>query len=228
MRLYELAGADPKVRFSPYCWRIRLALAAKGLDADYVPWRFTETEAIGFSGQGKVPVLVDGDRVVTDSWAIARHLETAYPATPALLGGPEAEALVQFATHWADRVLIPAVVRLIAVDIPKILDTRDAAYFEASRAAVFGKPIAEVCADRESRVLDLRRSLEPFRASLRERPHLGGDTPNYADFAVFSVFQWARVASPFALVTPEDPVTAWIDRLLDAYGGLARATPAAA
>jgi hypothetical protein len=27
--LYDLAGRDPERRFSPYCWRIKLALCAK-------------------------------------------------------------------------------------------------------------------------------------------------------------------------------------------------------
>ncbi|MGO9618568.1 MAG: glutathione S-transferase N-terminal domain-containing protein, partial [Bryobacteraceae bacterium] len=29
--LYDLAGADPARRFSPYCWRVRLAIEHKGL-----------------------------------------------------------------------------------------------------------------------------------------------------------------------------------------------------
>ena len=34
--LYDLAGADAGRRFSPYCWRVKLALAAKGLAFDTV------------------------------------------------------------------------------------------------------------------------------------------------------------------------------------------------
>jgi glutathione S-transferase len=59
--MYDLAGADPALRFSPYCWRIRMALAHKGLDVETVPWRFTDKDVIAFSGQGRVPVIRDGD-----------------------------------------------------------------------------------------------------------------------------------------------------------------------
>jgi hypothetical protein len=38
--LYDLAGDDPSLRFSPYCWRTRLALAHKGLQVETIPWRF--------------------------------------------------------------------------------------------------------------------------------------------------------------------------------------------
>src|SRR5208337_4194156 len=67
--LYDLAGADPALRFSPYCWRIRMALAHKGLAVETVPWRFTDRDVIAFSGQGQVPVIRDGETVVSDSWA---------------------------------------------------------------------------------------------------------------------------------------------------------------
>ena len=34
--MHDLAGADPAVRFSPYCWRVRMALAHKGLDVETI------------------------------------------------------------------------------------------------------------------------------------------------------------------------------------------------
>jgi Glutathione S-transferase, N-terminal domain len=67
LHLYDLAGAQVERRFSPYCWRAKLALAHKSLAFDTIPWRFTDKDAIAFSGQGRVPVLVDGDRIVFDS-----------------------------------------------------------------------------------------------------------------------------------------------------------------
>ena len=42
--LFELCGADPELVFSPYCWRVRLALAHKGLDWQSRPIRFTDKE----------------------------------------------------------------------------------------------------------------------------------------------------------------------------------------
>ena len=62
LHLYDLAGAEPDRRFSPYCWRIRMALAHKGLAVETIPWRFTDKAEIVASGQKFVPVLVDGDR----------------------------------------------------------------------------------------------------------------------------------------------------------------------
>lgn len=96
LKLYDLAGADDSWRFSPYCWRVRLALAHKGLAVETIPWRFTEKEAIAFSGQGKVPVLVDGERFITDSWTIAEYLDQNYQERPSLMGEGSVRALTRF------------------------------------------------------------------------------------------------------------------------------------
>jgi glutathione S-transferase len=66
LHLYDLAGAQPERRFSPYCWRIRLALAHKSLPVETIPWRFTEKAEIAPSGQTLVPVLVNGDRRILE------------------------------------------------------------------------------------------------------------------------------------------------------------------
>lgn len=223
--LFELAGTDPRRRFSPFCWRSRMALAHKGLDAECIPWRFTETAAIGFSGQDKVPVLVDGDRVVSDSWRIAEYLEEAYPDQPSLFGG--APQAVRFIACWADATLNAQLVRLIVSDIPQWLGETERAYFRASREARFGMPLEAVTEGREDRLPAFRTVLQPLRMMLRGQPFLAGEAPNYGDYAVFGGFQWARVVSPLRLLEPDDPVHAWCERMLDLFGGLARQAPAA-
>src|ERR1700751_2070251 len=96
LTLYDLAGADPTRRFSPYCWRIRMALAHKELSVETIPWRFTEKDAITDSGQSRVPVLVDGERWLADSWLIANYLEDNYPDRPSLFGGEAGRGLSFF------------------------------------------------------------------------------------------------------------------------------------
>src|SRR5690348_6140950 len=83
LTLYDLAGAEADRRFSPFCWRTRMALAHKGLDVETVPWRFTEKDKLPQPNGGRVPVIVDGDRVVHDSSTIADYLDSRYPDRPA-------------------------------------------------------------------------------------------------------------------------------------------------
>lgn len=226
LTLYDLAGADPACRFSPYGWRVRMALAHKGLEAETVPVRFTEKHLLAFSGQDKVPVLRDGDRVVADSWAIATYLDQAYPDRPTLCGDEAARGLTGFARHWAERVVMPLVLPLIVADVPRRLGPEDAAYFRRSREARFGRTLEEVAGDPAAARASLKAALAPLRATLGAQPFLAGSQVGLADYAVFGAFQWARVASPRDVLDADDPVFAWRDRLLDLFGGLGRATAA--
>jgi glutathione S-transferase len=221
-KLYELCGTDPARRFSPYCWRSRMALAHKGLEAEVVPWRFTDAAALAFAHYDKVPVLVDGDRVVTDSWAIATYLEEAYPEAPRLFQGPPESQ--RFIVAWSDAVLMPALARLIVSDIPPLLGP-EAGYFIASREQRFGMPLAAVTAGREAKLPEFRALLHPLRMVLRGQDFLGGAAPDYGDCAVFGTLMWPRSVSPLPLLEPGDAIYAWRERMLDLHGGLARAAP---
>jgi glutathione S-transferase len=223
-QLYELVGADPERRFSPYCWRIRMALAHKGLEADVVPWRFTEGDRLAFAGTERVPVLVDGETVMHDSTPIAEYLDEAYSNAPALFHGDPAAR--RFVLAWTNAVVHPALVRLIVSDIPALLDETARAYFVTSREARFGMTLAQVAAEREARLPEFRAMLAPLRLVVAGQDFLGGEEPDYADYAVFGAFQWARCTSPFRLLESDDPVFAWRERMLDLFGGLARDVPA--
>src|ERR1700752_5302500 len=94
--MYDLAGVETDRRFSPFCWRTRMALAHKGLEVETVPWRFTEREALPQPSRGQGPVIRDDTRVVHDSTAIADYLEKQYPTGPSLFDGRQGRALTAF------------------------------------------------------------------------------------------------------------------------------------
>ena len=221
IKLYDLAGAKDE-RFSPFCWRVRFALLHKGLPFETLPWRLTEKETITFSGQGKVPVIVDGERVVHDSWVIAEYLEDTYADRPSLFGGSSGKALSRFVTDWVETVLYPVIPRLIATDVYAHLHDEDKEYFRKTREARFGMTLEEGCADREERLVSFRSSLAPLRATLQAQPFLAGQEPAWADYVAFSAFQWARCISSFPLLATDDSIVSWRDRLLDAFDGEAR------
>lgn len=223
-QLYELVGTDPARRFSPFSWRSRMALAHKGLDAEIVPWRFTENARLAALGGKTVPILIDGDATLTDSWDIALHLDRAYPDAPALFQGPPETC--RFIGAWTDTVVSAGVAKLIVSDIVPLLGPVDAAYFTESREKRFGMPLAQVTAGREARLPEFRASMAPLRRTLGMQPFLGGATPDYADYTVLGSFMWARSVSPLRLLEPGDEVHAWRERMLDLFGGLARAAPA--
>jgi glutathione S-transferase len=225
LKLFELVGTDEARPFSPFCWRTRMALAHKGLSAERVPWRFTEKHAIAPHRSEKVPVLLDGETAVVDSWTIANYLEDNYPDRPSLFGGEGGRAMGRMMNWWGDVIVVGGMFPLIVADIPGHLHPVDAVYFRQTREARLGKPLEETLAVREKSVEGFRRALDPMRLTLKTQPFLGGDAPNYADYIVFGGFQWARAVSPFKLLAENDPVYAWREKLLDAFDGMARKSP---
>jgi glutathione S-transferase len=222
IKLYDLAGAEDDRRFSPYCWRVKMALMHKGLPFETVPWRFTEKDAIAFANSSTVPVLVDGHHTVSDSWKIAAYLEQAYPSRPALFGGSESQALTYFFSHWTARALHPLVMRAIVLDLYEHVHEKDKAYFRESRTRRYGMPLEQYGADPGKAIADFRAALEPLRPVLAENDFLSGKGPGFADYILLGVFQWARCVSPKQLLEPGDPLYAWRGRMLELWGGYAR------
>jgi glutathione S-transferase len=225
LKLFELVGTDAERPFSPYCWRTRMALAHKGLSADSVPWRFTEKDAIAPHQSKTVPVLLDGETSVADSWAIANYLEDTYPDRPSLFGGEGGRAMGRMINWWGDVVVLGGIFPMIAADIHGHLPHGDQVYFRQTREARLGKTLETAGAGRDIAVEDFRKSLTPMRLTLKTQPFLGGKTPNYADYIVFGPFQWARATSPFKLLKEDDPIYAWREKLLNAFDGMALKSP---
>jgi Glutathione S-transferase, N-terminal domain len=146
--MYDLAGAEADRRFSPFCWRTRMALAHKGLDVETVPWRFTEKDKLPQPNAGRVPVIVDGGRVVHDSTAIADYLEEHYPDRQSLFGGAAGRALARFVQNWTETVLLVGLIRLVVLDIHRHCTPEDQAYFRRSREERFSASLEDVVRDR--------------------------------------------------------------------------------
>ncbi len=226
IEMYDLVGRDD-ARFSPYCWRIRMAMAHKGLDFETVPRGFTEIPHMLEGDYNTVPVINDNGKLVKDSWDIAEYLDETYPDKPELFGSEEAKALCRFVQAWANTTVIPALATLIVKDIHDNARDVDQAYFRESREKRFGRTLEEVQAGREGRVDSARSVFTPMRLTLASQPFLGGKAPNYADYIVFGTLQWPRIGSPFRILSDEDPVNEWMTRCLDLHGGIARTVPAA-
>ena len=220
-QLFELAGKNPEILFSPYVWRTRLALLHKQLEFETVPWRFLDKNAIAQSNQTKVPVLNDQGKWISDSWAIANYLEDTYPDQPSLFGGEAARQLTFLYNNLGDAIN-GQIFSFVATDITDLLDEENKAYFIKTREERVGKTLAQFVANREERLPAFQASLASLRATLKNQAYFGGKSPMYADHIIFGGFQWARCVSPFELLYKDDPIYGWREKMLDAYGGVGR------
>src|SRR5580704_11115503 len=183
--LYDLAGAEADRRFSPFCWRTKMALAHKGLDVETVPWRFSDKDKLPAPNDSRVPVIVDDGRVIHDSSAIADYLEERYADRPTLFPGAAARGLSKFVQNWTETVLHLGLVRLVVLDIWKHIGPADQAYFRQSREPRFGgMSLEKVVEDREARLPAFRASLDPLRRTVERQAFVSGEAPSYADYIV--------------------------------------------
>ena len=137
--VYELGGLGD-IRFSPFCWRTLLALKHKGLDdVECIPVYFRDRSPIAFSNQDRVPVIVDGDRWVNDSWDIACYLEETYPHRPSLFGSDMGRAEALFINAWTQQIQNPGLINIILWDAFQAVDPADHDWWREDREKRYGE-----------------------------------------------------------------------------------------
>lgn len=225
IRLYDLQVRDDR-RPSPFCWRIKYALAHKGLRFDAVPVALTDIPSIGGGAHKTVPIIEDGGKTVGDSWAIADYLDEAYPDRPRLFGSPAERELCRFVETSlfvsAGRPLLMGYVK----DIHDHALERDRAYFRQSREKLFGCTLEELASGRAERIEAARAGFDSVRLTLKGgAPFLSGAHPGYADYIVGGFLLWVASVATAPLLKGDDPLLEWLGRVQDLHGGLGRKSP---
>ena len=193
---YERVGHEGR-RPSPFSWRVRFALAHKGLEAQVRTVRFADVKIIEeLSGQTMVPVLVHGETVIRDSWEIVCYLETAFPDHPPLFAAAGGACATQFVSRWVDEQLHPVIRDLVLPDFIACLDVHDRAYYRSSREQLLGTSLESFTARRSENRAALNHALKPLEAVLSRQRFVGGDELTYGDYVVLAAFQWARLGCP--------------------------------
>jgi glutathione S-transferase len=221
VRLYELILENGRSA-SPYVWRIRYALAHKGVPFECVPIGFTEIPKV-LGGRFKtVPVIEHGDTSLAESWDIADYLERAFPGQPPLFSGPAEYAMVRLMDTWFSAQIMRKMFQLYVLDVHNAARPEDRPYFRQSREGYLkGTSLEEFTADRAAILPALREALTPLRSQLSRHAFLGGSTPNYADYIALGAFHWVGSVSTLPLLArSDDTLRRWLDKGFDLYGGL--------
>lgn len=218
MKLYELVGRDQKTGFSPFAWRVKLALSHKDLVYESIPLHFTEIkETVAFADSKTVPVLVDGDSVIADSWEIICYLEEAYPDRPNVFSDHHAAKLFNF--QLGSPLLAP-LFRTIVADIFSVIHDMDKDYFRKTREPRIGCTIEEAAKNYDEAFSIFKAGLAPYSQFFKRELYIGGAGPSYQDYALYAMFLWARATSDKKLFEEEDSLSEWIMRMDDSCGGI--------
>ena len=222
LRLYELALENGQSA-SPFVWRIRFALAHKGLpfESEYLGFRDIPLK---FGGRFKtVPVVECGSMMMAESWDIAEYLDQAYPEQRPLFSSPAELSMVRFVDQWFTAEVMRKMFRIYLLDVHNAAHPLDRPYFRESREkGLRGRTLEDFTADRVSRLPALRDALAPLRAHLSKFPFLGGAAANFADYIVLGGFIWAGSVATLPVLQADDSLRAYLERGLDLYDGMAR------
>ena len=156
MRLYDL----PR---SPWCQKVRVALAEKGLAYErhiVLPGQEYEDWFLALDPTGRLPVLTDRDHIVRGATVINEYLEEAYPDRHLLPMDPGGRARARMWVAFVDEILGTALEDL---------------YLVRHAGEVGGEDLDADVADALSLLED---SLEP------DTPFASGDTFTLADAAL--------------------------------------------
>jgi glutathione S-transferase len=225
IRLHELVIENGRCT-SPYVWRVRYALAHKGLTYQSLPMGFTEIPA-KFEGKFKtVPIIELGDAVMNESWDIVEHLDRQFPERPALFSSPAELATVRFTDAWFTAEVMRRLFRVYIKDVYDRARPADQPYFRSSREKnLKGATLESFTANRLAVLPEVRAALHPLRMHLTKFAFIGGAAPNYADYIVWSGFQWVASVSTLPLLAADDSLRTYIDRGFDLYDGMGREAP---
>ena len=225
IKLYELAGSDEALRFSPYVWRVRLALQHKGLPFEGVTCHFTDKAILEQAKSKTVPVIKSGENWVKDSFDICLYLDKMYQEKPLI----KDIALARFFNGWVNRTIVSGLFPMIACDVWSNLGDEDQIYFRTSREKFLGCTLEEARDKREAATPAFLKSLSPVRDMLTKSgsKFLSGDEAGWSDYAVASNFIWARIISDYDVLKSDSELTEWFDRILGLYDGYARKAPTA-
>jgi glutathione S-transferase len=164
-----------RARFSTNVERVALALAHKGLSAESAWIDYSDrSEVERVSGQGLVPVLVDGDRVLVESMDIVRHLEELQPEPPLYPADSARREEMLVFLDWFNQVW---------KRWPNAIEA-ELGHPEPDEAAI----------QRHSAAMS--DALDRFEAMLAGREHLMGRDFSAADCCAFPFLKFALVRDP--------------------------------
>ena len=209
--LYELAGKND-LRFSPPCWNVKLCLLYKNIDFETVAVGFSEKNKILFSNQQLVPVIKHEEGHITDSWNIINWLDENYE-NPKLFVNEASKNFSHFLYLWTSRQILPILFKIIAHEIPNILEGDDLNHYIITREERIKGPITKFVPVISDSIKKFRSLINPMRSLIKKNGFISGSNPGIEDFIFFGNFKWVYTCSSCNLLDKEDEVFQWYKKI---------------
>jgi len=212
--LYDLVGKN-NVAFSPFCFRVKGVLAYKKLSSSVVPLNFIKIkDSVASSGQSLVPVIKDGDSVVSDSFKIVSYLEEKYPENAIFDGSETVKSSCQFYVDFCDKILMRRIFLKVIGSIWDNIVEEDRDYFRKTREAYLGTTIEDLIQRSPEAEEPLKKILGFLEVSIHGE-YLLGKTFTFADIALWGSFKFPEALDPTFNLESFPNLQAWYRRVND-------------
>ena len=215
LTLYELAGKD-NLRFSPPCWNVRLCLLYKDIKFKSEAVGLAEKDKISFSNQKLVPIKKKQKGFVSDSWKIINWLDNNFEG-PKLFINETSKNFAYFLYLWTSRQLLPILFKIIAHEIPNILEGDDLDHYLFTREKLIKGPITKFIPLIPSEIKTFRKSINPMRSLIKKNGFISGASPGIEDFIFFGNFKWVYTCSSCKLLETDDEIYKWYKNLENVF-----------
>ena len=118
-----------------------------------------------------------------------------------------------FLYYWTSRQLLPELFKIIANDIPNILDKEDLEYYIKTREARIKGSLSEFKPFISSTIKHFRKLISPIRALIKEKGYISGNATGLEDFIFFGNFKWVAMCSNYDLLDKDDCINDWYNNL---------------
>jgi microsomal prostaglandin-E synthase 2 len=190
LKLYQFSAC-------PFCWKVKVLLDYRGVPYETVEVDPMSKKELDFTDHKKVPVLRDGDKVITESSEIMAYLNTKFEISP-----PAADE-ADWCT-WVDKTLVHYFPPIIHKDfktsyqtIDKITPAGKGGRIKRQLTRIVGAAIMSKVAKKKAHKLgitdpeaEMKQAVDHWvNQGLKGRAFYGGDKPSLADLSVFGVFR---------------------------------------
>ena len=110
---------------------------------------------------------------------------------------------------WTSRQLLPVLFKIIAHEIPNILEGDDLDYYIVTQEERIKGPITKFEPLISDSIKKFRNLINPMRSLIKKNGYISGNRPGIEDFIFFGNFKWVYTCSSCKLLETNDEIYQW-------------------
>jgi len=114
---------------------------------------------------------------------------------------------------WTARQLLPVLFKIIAHEIPNVLEGEDVNYYIKTREERIKGPITKFKTNISELIDEFRKLVSPIRKIIEKNGYIAGQKPGIEDYLFYGNFKWVYSCSSCNLLETDDAIYNWFKAL---------------